>query len=98
MSALEGLVPLPELTHIVITQLDPKSIPCLDLLLTRMAAAKAAPPQVILSNPAMRLLQAVMGAGEGGGILPNPAMRLLQAGLGAGRGGAHAPAEAVLGA
>ena len=91
MSALEGLVPLPELTHIVITQLDPKSIPCLDLLLTRMAAAKAAPPQVILSNPAMRLLQAVMGAGEGGGHTAKPCNEAAAGRAGCGEGGGTCP-------
>lgn len=44
------------LTHIVITHLDPNRIPSLEAVLQRVQAAGAR-PQLILSNPALRILQ-----------------------------------------
>ena len=71
MSSVKTLTPLSELTHIVLTQLDPKSIPSLEALLAAVVsergAAKATPLQVVLSNPAARLLQSAMG--EDGAVL-----------------------------
>ena len=55
----------------MLTQLDPKSIPSLEALLAAVVsergAAKATPLQVVLSNPAARLLQSAMG--EDGAVL-----------------------------
>lgn len=67
MATLEAEGALSGLTHIVITQLDPKAIPSLEALLARLAqqaagaGADAAKPQVVLSNPALRLLQSTLG-------------------------------------
>ncbi|KAG2496624.1 hypothetical protein HYH03_005445 [Edaphochlamys debaryana] len=62
---LESQVPLTSLTHVIVTQLDPKTIPALELLLSRRAAApgadKAPELQIILSNPAMKLLESTLG-------------------------------------
>lgn len=76
MAALEKQTPLTALTHIILTHLDAKAIPSLELLLQRRLAAGAgaagsSPLQVVLSNPALRLLQTTVGAcacgGWGGG-------------------------------
>lgn len=67
LATLEAEGALSGLTHIVITQLDPKAIPSLEALLARLAqqaagaGADAAKPQVVLSNPALRLLQSTLG-------------------------------------
>ncbi len=57
---------LSSLTHLIITQLDSKVVPALELLLARRqaaiaAGASAAPLQVVLSNPALRLVQTSLG-------------------------------------
>ncbi|KAG2453394.1 hypothetical protein HYH02_001618 [Chlamydomonas schloesseri] len=64
VSALEKQTPLTSLTHIILTHLDSKAIPSLELLLQRRLAAGPAPGsslQVVLSNPALRLLQTTIG-------------------------------------
>lgn len=59
---MERLTPLSEITHIVLTQLDPKNIPSLEALLkARMAQNPSTKLEVVLSNPAARLLQSAMG-------------------------------------
>lgn len=62
VAALSEAVPLSSLSHIIITQLDPKSIPTLQLLLSKVKeAGPAVKPTLVLSNPALRLLQSTMG-------------------------------------
>ncbi|GLI66193.1 hypothetical protein VaNZ11_009958 [Volvox africanus] len=67
VSAVESEVPLTSLTHLIITQLDTKSVPSLELLLARRkevadaSATVVGPLQVVLSNPALRLLQPALG-------------------------------------
>ncbi|KXZ51271.1 hypothetical protein GPECTOR_13g758 [Gonium pectorale] len=66
VSTLAAQTPLTGLTHLIITQLDPKAMPSLERLLAARAqavagAAGAAPLQVVLSNPALRLLQSTLG-------------------------------------
>lgn len=51
-----------DLTHIVITHLDPKAIPTLKAVLNVITKAGKT-PTVILSNPGLRLLQSVFGEG-----------------------------------
>ncbi len=59
---VELLTPLSEITHIVLTQLDPKNIPSLEALLkARLASKPSNKLEVVLSNPAARLLQSAMG-------------------------------------
>jgi len=59
VAALAEATPLSGLTHILITHLDPKSIPTLELLLARLKAA-GSQPILTLSNPALRLLQSTL--------------------------------------
>ncbi|MEW5312660.1 MAG: hypothetical protein WDW38_004276 [Sanguina aurantia] len=63
VAALSSLTPPSSLTHIIITQLDPKAIPTLEALLRTCQAGRTsdAKLQVVLSNPALRLLQSAMG-------------------------------------
>lgn len=66
VTSVKLLTPLRELTHIVLTQLDPKSIPSLEALLVAVNLARgsdssASMLQVVLSNPAARLLQSALG-------------------------------------
>lgn len=61
VAALSESVSLTSLTHIVITHLDPKSIPTLELLLAAMTTKGNTKPTVVLSNPAQRLLQSTLG-------------------------------------
>lgn len=63
VDALASATSLASLTHVLITHLDPKAIPTLERVLARATAAGAR-PQVILSNPAVRLLQATWGTGQ----------------------------------
>lgn len=66
VSVLKSLGPLKNLTHIVLTQLDPKNIPSLEAVLTAMLAEAGSSKQVqvVVSNPAARLLQSVLGESE----------------------------------
>jgi hypothetical protein len=48
------------LTHVIITHLDPKSIPTLAKVLSK-ATSGGARPTVILTNPALQLLQSTWG-------------------------------------
>ncbi|GLC37163.1 hypothetical protein PLESTB_000986800 [Pleodorina starrii] len=65
VSCLQSSLPsLDSLTHLILTQLDTKALPSLEALLAaRKAAAppSAAPLTVVLSNPALRLLQSSLG-------------------------------------
>ncbi|GIL84269.1 hypothetical protein Vretimale_15926 [Volvox reticuliferus] len=67
VSTVESEVPLTSLTHLIITQLDTKAVTSLELLLARRKAAADAsatavePLQVVLSNPALRLVQPAIG-------------------------------------
>ena len=64
VASVRQLTPLSELTHIVLTQLDPKSIPSLEALLTAASEERGSslqPIQVVVSNPAARLLQSALG-------------------------------------
>ncbi len=61
VESLASSIPVPELTHIIITHLDPKSIPTLKAVLKQLAGA-GKKPTVVLSNPGLRLLQSVIGA------------------------------------
>jgi flavorubredoxin len=60
MEELASNVAIKDLTHIVITHLDPKAIPTLKTVLKIMAQAGKM-PTVVLSNPGLRLLQSVLG-------------------------------------
>ncbi|GAX73888.1 hypothetical protein CEUSTIGMA_g1338.t1 [Chlamydomonas eustigma] len=65
VSAVRGLTPLAKLSHLILTQLDPKSIPSLEALLKAIIAERgssSAPAlQLVLSNPAAQLLQSALG-------------------------------------
>lgn len=54
---------LARLSKLLVTHLDPKAIPSLELLIRAWAAAGGAPGglEVVLSNPALRLLQSSLG-------------------------------------
>jgi len=58
--ALAGAANLSNLTHIVCTHLDPNRIPSLEAVLARAQAA-GAKPTLILTNPALRVLQSSIG-------------------------------------
>jgi hypothetical protein len=58
--ALSSTMSLRDLTHVVITHLDPKSIPTLAKVLGK-ATRQGARPTVVLSNPALQLLQSTFG-------------------------------------
>lgn len=66
VSVLKSLGPLKNLTHIVLTQLDPKNIPSLEAVLRAMLAEAGSSKQVqvVVSNPAARLLQSVLGESD----------------------------------
>jgi hypothetical protein len=55
------------LTHVVLTHLDPKSIPTLEALLSRLPPSGGSKPVpvLVLSNPALRLLQTTLGGLHG---------------------------------
>ena len=59
---LSSTLPLNSLTHIVITNLDPKSIPTLEAVCARSGRAGAS-ITVVASAPALALLQAAWGKG-----------------------------------
>ncbi len=61
VAALKGSIKLSDLTHIVITHMDPKSIPTLELLLKTLGEEGGDKAKMILSNPALKLLQSSMG-------------------------------------
>lgn len=60
MESLSSNIQVTELTHIIITHLDPKAIPTLKAVLNKLATAGKS-PTVVLSNPGLRLLQSVFG-------------------------------------
>ncbi|KAF5831756.1 beta-lactamase-like protein, partial [Dunaliella salina] len=63
MESLASNIRVTELTHIIITHLDPKAIPTLKAVLNKLTAAGKR-PTVVLSNPGLRLLQSVFGEKE----------------------------------
>lgn len=61
-SAVSSLTPLTEVTHLVITHLSPKAINALEKVIRAMTEGRtAAKPKLVLSNLALRLLQASWG-------------------------------------
>lgn len=72
MGCLENLIEPSALTHLVLTHLDPKCLPTLEVLLR--AATKGRPEgsrrlQLMLSNPALKLLETTLSDKEGGAEL-----------------------------
>ena len=60
--ALESVVRLEELTHMVVTHLSPKRMGSLRAVLAQRAKRRpAARLEVILSNPALQLLRTTLG-------------------------------------
>jgi hypothetical protein len=82
VEALQQSGSLAKLTHIVITQMDAKAVPTLQqVLAARLAGAAAgAKLEIVLSNPALQLLQNAMG---GCLALPALAFRCLRSGAAA---------------
>ena len=61
--ALEGVVPIGALTHIIVTHLSPKRIGSLRKLLElRRDRPDAVPLELLLSNPALQLVRSTFGA------------------------------------
>lgn len=68
VSALSAATDLSSLSHVVLTHLDPKAVPTLEAVLVAVAAARnssgaasGSKLQLVLSNPALQLLQSIWG-------------------------------------
>lgn len=62
LDALEAQLPLTQIKTIVVTHLSPQALPTLEKLMTRLLQqAPDATVTVVLTNPALRLLQTTLG-------------------------------------